>query len=84
LSSKLTKFVLNYAGVGELLTGAPMQGIVEDAGAAFAASCGDGYATRSTMTNRAGCNVFAETDEAKADNLENNTLEKAIAPYRRN
>jgi hypothetical protein len=28
--------------------------------------------------------VFAETDEAKADNLENNTLEKAIAPYRRN
>lgn len=81
--SNLIKFVLNRQGVSELLKSPEMQSIVNDGAAQLAAECGDGYGTRPTMTDRAGCNLFAETDEAKADNLEHNTLEKIIAPYRR-
>lgn len=80
---KLIKFVLNREGVSELLKCDAMQSIVNDGAEKLASECGEGYGTRSTMTDRAGCNLFAETDEALADNLENNTLEKIVAPYRR-
>lgn len=81
--SKLQKFVLNKAGVGELLKGSAMQTILADAAGQLLNQCGEGYATRATMTDRAGVNLFAESQEAKADNLEHNTLERVVAPYRR-
>lgn len=76
---KLIKFKLNGAGVQELLQGEAMQNVLREAAEQKAAAAGEGYeASVMIGQKRAYANITAATDEAKADNLENNTLEKVI------
>ncbi len=74
------KFVLNRKGVGELLKGEAMRSIIEARAARVASNAGKGYkaAKPHNTGQRVAVNVYAATDEARKDNLENNTLLKAL------
>lgn len=72
------KFVLDTKGVSELLKSAEMRQVIEEYGNEVLARAGDGYDARTTFTDRVGVNVFPATEEAALDNLENNTLLKAV------
>ena len=72
-------FKLNYAGVGQLLKSAEMQNVLEEKATAIKNRCGDGYEQDIYVgKNRANAMVFAETFEAKRDNMKNNTILKAV------
>lgn len=74
---KKVEIKLNSSGVVELLhrAGEPCLSIAE----AAAEKCGDGYAAeKRTYPERTGAVVKAVTYDAAADNLENNTILKAV------
>lgn len=71
------KFVLNRAGVRELMQSQEMQDVLVEFAGQVAENAGDGYDVY-IGTNRANVSVVTATDEAAADNLDHNTLEKAI------
>lgn len=73
------KIELNRDGVRQLLRSQEMQDICKQEAQTIANSCGDGYGVDSyTGKNRCNAMVWADTREAKRDNLENNTLIKAV------
>ena len=70
---------LNRSGVRSLLRSSEMKTVCEQHAQRIAGRAGGGYAVDSfTGRNRANASVYAETDEAKRDNLKNNTLLKAV------
>lgn len=71
------KFVLNRAGVRELMQSQEMQDVLVEFAGQVAENAGDGYDVY-IGANRANVSVVTATDEAAADNLDHNTLEKAI------
>lgn len=71
------KFVLSRAGVRELMQSQEMQDVLVDFAGQVADHAGDGYDVY-VGTNRANVSVMTATEEAMADNLDHNTLEKAI------
>ncbi len=72
-------FKLNRGAVAELMKSAPMQKILTEKASAVRARCGDGYEQDIYVgQNRANAMVSATTYRAKKDNLENNTLLKAV------
>lgn len=71
------KFQLNYAGVGRLLKSNSMRSVIESRASGMQARAGDGYTVRYGR-NRVVAFVEPETEEAKRDNLDNNTLLKAV------
>ena len=71
------KFELDYAGVRELMQSQEMQDVLVEFAGQVAENAGDGYDVY-IGTNRANVSVVTATDEAAADNLDHNTLEKAI------
>ncbi len=71
------KFVLNTAGVRELMQSPEMQDVLVEFAGQVAERAGDGYSVY-VGTTRANVSVRTETEEAMADNLDHNTLEKAI------
>ena len=71
------KFVLNRDGVRELMQSPEMQDVLVDFAGQVAERAGDGYSVY-VGTTRANVSVRTETEEAMADNLDHNTLEKAI------
>lgn len=71
------KFVLNRAGVRELMQSQEMPDVLVEFAGQVAENAGDGYDVY-IGTNRANVSVVTATDEAAADNLDHNTLEKAI------
>ncbi len=71
------KFVLDRAGVRELMQSQEMQDVLVDFAGQVADRAGDGYDVY-VGTNRANVSVMTATEEAMADNLDHNTLEKAI------
>lgn len=77
--SKL-RIELNYAGVGQLLRSDEVKAYLEAQASERAESLGDGY---ETDTYRAGTRVIASiytgTREAAKDNMENNSLLKAVS-----
>ena len=75
--SNLQKFVLNRAGVRELMQSQEMVDVLTEFAGQVANRAGDGYSVHIGPT-RANVSVEADTDEAVGDNLDNNTLEKAI------
>lgn len=75
--SSIEKFVLNPAGVRELMQSSAMQNVLVSYAGQVAKNAGDGYDVY-VGKNRANVSVLAATDKAKADNLEHNTLEKAV------
>ena len=77
--SKNVKFVLNLAGLNELMKSGPMQSTLNQAAAQIQGRAGAGYSIESAHAIGfvAIASVYAATREAKRDNLKNNTLLKA-------
>jgi len=71
------KFVLDRAGVRELMQSQEMQDVLVEFAGQVAERAGDGYDVY-IGTNRANVSVVTATEEAAADNLDHNTLEKSI------
>lgn len=73
------KFVLDTAGVRELLRSPEVSNMIDGKVKEIARRAGDGYETN-TMTgkNRIQGRVYAESKEAQKDNMDNNTLLKAV------
>lgn len=73
------KFELNSAGVQELLKSDEMAAICRQYADQIRSRCGDGYTvdTYSGKT-RVNASVHASTSAARKDNLNNNTLLKAL------
>lgn len=70
---------LNLRGINELMKSREVEDELERLGNQVAARAGEGYAVRVHQANWiAIANVYAETDEAKRDNMKNNTLLKAV------
>lgn len=73
------KFELNKAGVGELLKSEEMMTICKEYADGIRARAGEGYETDTYVgKTRANAMVYPATKEAYMDNLENNTLLKAV------
>ena len=70
---------LNSDGIVELLKSDEIMAVLEEQGQEMLSRLGEGYAT-SKHVGKSRCNVsvFAETQEARRDNLNNNTLLKAV------
>lgn len=80
MSEKLQKFELNRAGVRELLRSAEVQAVLEAEAHFRAASLGDGYAVNAMAgQNRVNVRIVAESQEARAENLRENTLLTVIS-----
>lgn len=74
-----SKFVLNRAGVAELMKSAEMQAILKRKATAIRNQCGDGYEQDIYVgKNRANAMVSAETIKAKRSNAKHNVLLKAV------
>lgn len=74
-----TKFKLNRSGVRALLKSEAMAHVCQKYASSALQRCGDGYEMeRRNYPNRTGYVVRADTYQAKKDNLDNNTLEKAV------
>ncbi len=71
------KFELNPAGVAELMKSAEMQAVLISKASEVRNRAGDGYDVH-VGPSRANVSVRTETDEAIQDNLDNNTLLKAV------
>ena len=74
------KIELNRAGIGALLKSEEVRNCVKGIADQKAAQCGTGYASDSYVAGtRVIASVYTETAEAAKDNLENNTLLKAVS-----
>lgn len=71
------KFTLNRDGVRELMQSQEMQDVLVGFAGQVAERAGDGYSVY-VGTTRANVSVGTATEEAMADNLDHNTLEKSI------
>ena len=72
-------FKLNYKGVGELMKSEAMQTVLNEYATNIKNRCGDGYEQDIYVgKTRANAMVSATTYQAKKDNLDNNTLLKAV------
>lgn len=70
---------LNESGVRELLQSGEMMGICRSLAEGVAARAGAGYeVTTYKGKTRVNASVHVVSDEARADNLKNNTLLKAV------
>lgn len=73
------KIELNREGIRALLRSEEMQAMLHKTAAEAAARCGDGYEAGSyVMPTRAVARVSAVSARAKRDNLQNNTILKAL------
>ncbi len=73
------KIVLNRQGVAALLKSPEMMNICQEHANATVASLGEGYeVTTHVGKNRVNAEVAAVTYKAKRDNLENNSILKAL------
>lgn len=73
------KFVLNREGVRELLRSPEMMEVCKSYADRAQQSLGDGYeVTTHTGSNRVNAMISAESGQAKRENLEDNTILKAV------
>lgn len=71
---------LNSAGVREMLKSAGAAAECMSYAQQVAMACGTGYKAESrSYPERTGAAVYADTPQAKRDNLKNNTLLRAIS-----
>lgn len=70
------KFELNRKGVAELLHSKEMQGVLMEYAKQVGDNAGEGYIVKQMSTRAIA--VEAYSDDAKQDNLQNNTLLKAV------
>lgn len=77
--NKTFRFELNRQGVGELLKSKDMERVLDGYAQGVSARAGEGYRSGAYQgSDRVKVNVWPETPEARQDNLENNTLLKAV------
>ena len=77
--SKKVEIELISAGIRELLQSDEIRGYCEELAHGVASRAGEGYEVDSMVgKTRANASVYAATREANKDNLENNTLLKAL------
>lgn len=75
----MIKVELNHTAVGELLKSSEMQELVKSYADEIAERAGEGYASDTyNAGSRVIASAYTETEEAMEDNLENNTLLKAM------
>ena len=75
----MIKVELNHEAVGEMLKSSEMQELVKSYADEIAKRAGDGYASDTyNAGSRVIASAYTETEEAMEDNLENNTLLKAM------
>ena len=75
-----TKVELNSAGIRELLRGGAVSDYLGTVAGNVAAKCGNGYGTDVyTTPGRVVSSVFTDDTGAMRDNIENNTLLKAVS-----
>lgn len=73
------KFKLNSSGVKDLLKSDEMQAILVERATRIKYRCGEGYEQDIFVgKKRANAMVWADSVEARKDNMENNTLLKAV------
>ena len=73
------KVVLNTQGVRELLESDEMLAVCQEHAEEIAKRCGDGYTSGYFKgTDRWKSTVYADSQEARKDNSENNTIVKAV------
>lgn len=73
------KLVLNREGVRELLRSEAMTAMCRERADAAAARLGDGYSVNTCVgRNRVNAEIRAESYEAQRENLEHNTILKAL------
>ena len=73
------KFVLNRAGVRQLMQSEEMQSILKDKANNALNSLGEGYKSDTYVgKTRANAMVYADTYQAKRENLKHNTILKAV------
>lgn len=73
------RFELFRNGVFELMRSAEMQAVLQEHAEKVKQRAGDGYEMDTYVgPHRANCMIFANTADAWRDNLENNTLLKAL------
>ncbi|MCK1227507.1 hypothetical protein [Streptococcus uberis] len=73
------EFKLNRSGVAELMKSQEMQDVLSEHAKTIKDRAGDGYEQDVYVgKNRANAMVSATSKKAKKDNLENNTLLKAV------
>lgn len=73
------EFKLNRKGVADLMKSAEMQEVLKDYATGIRDRCGEGYEQDIYVgKNRANAMVSAKTYQAKADNMRNNTILKAV------
>jgi len=73
------QFKLNKAGVGSMLKSAEMQSVLSKQASAIKNRCGEGYEQDIFVgKNRANAMVWADSYQARKENMENNTLLKAV------
>lgn len=73
------KFKLNSSGVRSLLQSNEMQAVLDKQATAIRNRAGIGYQQDTYVgKNRANAMVWADTHQAKRDNMKNNTLLKAV------
>ena len=70
---------LNTSGVRELLRSQEMKNICEERANNALGKLGEGYVvTTHTGKNRVNASIYAESYQAKRDNMENNTILKSL------
>lgn len=73
------KIELNRAGVAELMKSPEMAGLCESLAQKAAGSLGDGYEVSTYVgRTRVNASIHAVSYEARKDNMQNNTLLKAL------
>lgn len=73
------EFKLNRKGIADLMKSEEMQAVLKDYATGIRYRCGEGYEQDMYVgKNRANAMVSANTYQAKADNLKNNTILKAV------
>lgn len=73
------KFVLNRAGVRDLLRSNEMMSVVSEKANQALGSLGDGYEVNTlTGVNRVNAEIVAVTYAARKENSQNNTILKAL------
>lgn len=74
------KIELLHGGIDKLLKSAEISSFLGNIANNTAAKCGAGYEADEYMTpSRVVCSVYTSDEEAKRDNIENNTLLKAVS-----
>lgn len=73
------QFKLNRKGVSDLMKSAEMQTVLKDIADGALNSLGEGYKSDARVgKSRANVMVYADTYQAKADNMRNNSILKAV------